>query len=286
MNWHILRKIHVEKDQNDINVYLMPYYLSENGVCKEMIRLAQYDFENLNIDVDHEIKLIEREEGIKLAQNQVMAVKEAIEKGVVIITGGPGTGKTTTINTIIKVFENNDQKVVLAAPTGRAAKRMSETSNKEAKTIHRLLEMGFGMDSDELTFMKNEEDPIDADVVILDEVSMVDIVLMYSLLRAIKSGTRLLIVGDSDQLPSVGAGNVLKDLIDSEVINTVRLNEIFRQAQESMIVVNAHKINKGEPLKLNVKGKDFFFIKKEGDDILQEIVGVVSERLPKLLRCR
>ena len=158
---------------------------------------------------------------------------------------------------------------------------MSETSNKEAKTIHRLLEMGFGMDSDELTFMKNEEDPIDADVVILDEVSMVDIVLMYSLLRAIKSGTRLLIVGDSDQLPSVGAGNVLKDLIDSEVINTVRLNEIFRQAQESMIVVNAHKIKKGEPLKLNVKGKDFFFIKKEGDDILQEIVGVVSERLPK-----
>lgn len=275
------QKIHVEKDKNDINVYLMPYYLSENGVCKEMIRLAQYDFENLNIDVDHEIKLIEREEGIKLAQNQVMAVKEAIKKGIVIITGGPGTGKTTTINTIIKVFENNDQKVVLAAPTGRAAKRMSETSNKEAKTIHRLLEMGFGMDSDELTFMKNEEDPIDADVVILDEVSMVDIVLMYSLLRAIKSGTRLLIVGDSDQLPSVGAGNVLKDLIDSEVINTVRLNEIFRQAQESMIVVNAHKINKGEPLKLNVKGKDFFFIKKEGDDILQEIVGVVSERLPK-----
>ena len=275
------QKIHVEKDNNDINVYLMPYYMAENGVCREMIRLSQVDFEDLKINIDHEIKMIEREDGIKLAQNQIMAVKEAIEQGVVIITGGPGTGKTTTINTIIKVFENNDQKVVLAAPTGRAAKRMSETSNKEAKTIHRLLEIGFGMDSDDLTFMKNEEDPIDADVVILDEVSMVDVVLMYSLLRAIKSGTRLLIVGDSDQLPSVGAGNVLKDLIDSEVINTVRLNEIFRQAQESMIVVNAHKINKGEPLKLNVKGKDFFFIKKEGDDILQEIVGIVSERLPK-----
>ena len=265
------QKIHVEKDNNDINVYLMPYYMAENGVCREMIRLSQVDFEDLKINIDHEIKMIEREDGIKLAQNQIMAVKEAIEQGVVIITGGPGTGKTTTINTIIKVFENNDQKVVLAAPTGRAAKRMSETSNKEAKTIHRLLEIGFGMDSDDLTFMKNEEDPIDADVVILDEVSMVDVVLMYSLLRAIKSGTRLLIVGDSDQLPSVGAGNVLKDLIDSEV----------RQAQESMIVVNAHKINKGEPLKLNVKGKDFFFIKKEGDDILQEIVGIVSERLPK-----
>ncbi|MBU5336914.1 ATP-dependent RecD-like DNA helicase [Intestinibacter bartlettii] len=275
------QKIHVEKDNNDINVYLMPYYMAENGVCREMIRLSQVDFEDLKINIKHEIKMIEKEDGIKLAQNQVMAVKEAIEQGVVIITGGPGTGKTTTINTIIKVFENNDQKVILAAPTGRAAKRMSETSNKEAKTIHRLLEMGFGMDSDELTFMKNEEDPIDADVVILDEVSMVDVVLMYSLLRAIKSGTRLLIVGDSDQLPSVGAGNVLKDLIDSEVINTVRLNEIFRQAQESMIVVNAHKINKGEPLKLNVKGKDFFFIKKEGDDILPEIVGIVSERLPK-----
>ncbi|WP_455544331.1 SF1B family DNA helicase RecD2 [Intestinibacter sp.] len=275
------QNIHVEKDNNDINVYLIPYYMAENGVCKEMIRLSQVDFEDLKIDIEHEIRMIEREDKIQLAQNQVMAVKEAIEQGVVIITGGPGTGKTTTINTIIKVFENNDQKVVLAAPTGRAAKRMSETSNKEAKTIHRLLEMGFGMDSDELTFMKNEEDPIDADVVILDEVSMVDIVLMYSLLRAIKSGTRLLIVGDSDQLPSVGAGNVLKDLIDSEVINTVRLNEIFRQARESMIVVNAHKINKGEPLKLNVKGKDFFFIKKEGDDILTEITGLVSERLPK-----
>ena len=266
------QKIHVEKDNNDINVYLMPYYMAENGVCREMIRLSQVDFEDLKINIDHEIKMIEREDGIKLAQNQIMAVKEAIEQGVVIITGGPGTGKTTTINTIIKVFENNDQKVVLAAPTGRAAKRMSETSNKEAKTIHRLLEMGFGMDSDDLTFMKNEEDPIDADVVILDEVSMVDVVLMYSLLRAIKSGTRLLIVGDSDQLPSVGAGNVLKDLIDSEVINTVRLNEIFRQARESMIVVNAHKINNGEPLFLNVKNKDFFFLRKNtNEEILNEI---------------
>ena len=129
---------------------------------------------------------------------------------LLVITGGPGTGKTTTINTIIKIFENNDQKVVLCAPTGRAAKRMSETSNKEAKTIHRLLEMGFSTDSDDLVFFKDEEDPIDADVIILDEASMVDIILMYNLLKAIKLGTRLLLVGDSDQLPSVGAGNVLK----------------------------------------------------------------------------
>ena len=139
---------------------------------------------------------------------------------------------------------------------------MSETSNKEAKTIHRLLEMGFATDSDQLEFMKNEEEPIKADVIIVDEVSMVDILLMYSLLRAVKEGTRLILVGDSDQLPSVGAGNVLKDIIESNVINVVKLNEIFRQAQESMIVVNAHKINKGEPLFLNSKGKDFFFIRK------------------------
>ncbi|MGM9534766.1 MAG: ATPase, T2SS/T4P/T4SS family, partial [Intestinibacter sp.] len=159
------QRVHVERSQNDINVYLMPYFMAENGVCKEIIRLSQAQFKDLNIDIDEEIRNIEREDDIVLAQNQIKAVKEAVEKGVVIITGGPGTGKTTTINTIIKVFENNGEKVVLAAPTGRAAKRMSETSNKEAKTIHRLLEMGFSMDSDELMFMKNEDDPIDADVV-------------------------------------------------------------------------------------------------------------------------
>ena len=159
---------------------------------------------------------------------------------------------------------------------------MSETSNKEAKTIHRLLEMGYATDSEELQFMKNEEEPIKADVIIIDEVSMVDILLMYSLLRAIKPGTRVILVGDSDQLPSVGAGNVLKDMIDSKVINVVTLNEIFRQARESMIVVNAHRINNGEPLYLNSKGKDFFFIKKDTNElILDEIIGVVSERLPK-----
>ncbi|GAA0106161.1 ATP-dependent RecD-like DNA helicase [Paraclostridium sordellii] len=277
------QKIHIEKGlgQED-HIYLIPYYLSENGVCKQIIKLAQSDFKDLNIDVEKEIEKVEEETGIKLANNQALAVKEAIKSGLVVITGGPGTGKTTTINTIIKVFENNEQEVLLAAPTGRAAKRMSETSNKEAKTIHRLLEMGYATDSEELVFLKDEEDPIKADVVIVDEVSMVDIVLMYSLLKAIKPGTRVILVGDSDQLPSVGAGNVLKDIIDSEVINVVRLNEIFRQAQESMIVVNAHRINQGLPLHLNVKGKDFFFIKKDtNEEILKEIVGLVSTRLPK-----
>lgn len=277
------QKIHIEKGLgHEDHIYLIPYYLSENGVCKQIIKLAQSDFKDLNIDVEKEIEKVEEETGIKLANNQALAVKESIKSGLVVITGGPGTGKTTTINTIIKVFENNEQEVLLAAPTGRAAKRMSETSNKEAKTIHRLLEMGYATDSEELVFLKDEEDPIKADVVIVDEVSMVDIVLMYSLLKAIKPGTRVILVGDSDQLPSVGAGNVLKDIIDSEVINVVRLNEIFRQAQESMIVVNAHRINQGLPLHLNVKGKDFFFIKKDtNEEILKEIVGLVSTRLPK-----
>lgn len=279
------QKIHLENMNGEILIYLMMYYICENGVCKEIIKLSQHETKDLRINIEEEIKVVEKEDGISLANNQILAVKESINNGVTIITGGPGTGKTTTINTIIKIFENNDQKVLLCAPTGRAAKRMSETSNKEAKTIHRLLEMGFATDSDELVFFKDEEDPIDADVIILDEASMVDIILMYNLLKAVKLGTRLLLVGDSDQLPSVGAGNVLKDIIDSNVIKTVRLNEIFRQARESMIVVNAHKINNGEPLFLNVKNKDFFFLrKKNNEEILNEIIGLVSERLPKFYK--
>lgn len=275
-------KVHLENKNGEILVYLMMYYICENGVCKEIVKLSLHETKDLYINIDEEIKIVEKEDEISLANNQILAVKEAINNGVTIITGGPGTGKTTTINTIIKIFENNNQKVVLCAPTGRAAKRMSETSNKEAKTIHRLLEMGFSTDSDELTFFKDEEDPIEADVIILDEASMVDIILMYNLLKAIKLGTRLLLVGDSDQLPSVGAGNVLKDIIDSGVIKTVRLDEIFRQARESMIVVNAHKINNGEPLFLNVKNKDFFFLRKNtNEEILNEIIGLVSKRLPK-----
>lgn len=279
------QKVHLENMNGEILIYLMMYYICENGVCKEIVKLSQHETKDLHIEIEEEIKVVEKEDEISLANNQILAVKEAINNGVTIITGGPGTGKTTTINTIIKIFENNDQKVVLCAPTGRAAKRMSETSNKEAKTIHRLLEMGFATDSDELVFFKDEEDPIDADVIILDEASMVDIILMYNLLKAVKLGTRLLLVGDSDQLPSVGAGNVLKDIIDSNVIKTVRLNEIFRQARESMIVVNAHKINSGEPLFLNVKNKDFFFLrKKNNEEILNEIIGLVSERLPKFYK--
>ncbi|HBG7379862.1 TPA: ATP-dependent RecD-like DNA helicase [Clostridioides difficile] len=278
------QKIHIEKVNNENLIYLMPYYLAENGVCSQIVKLSQYEFEDLKIDIDNEINVLEEDKKIKLAEKQILAVKESVNSGVLIITGGPGTGKTTTINAIIDIFENNGRSVTLAAPTGRAAKRMSETSNKEAKTIHRLLEMGFSTD-DDLTFFKDEEDPINSDVIIVDEVSMVDIILMYNLLRAIKLGTRVILVGDSDQLPSVGAGNVLKDMINSNIINVVKLNEIFRQAQESMIIVNAHKINNGEPLYLNTKGKDFFFIRKStNEEILNEIIGLVNERLPKFYK--
>lgn len=278
------QKIHIEKVNNENLIYLMPYYLAENGVCSQIVKLSQYEFEDLKIDIDNEINVLEEDKKIKLAEKQILAVKESVNSGVLIITGGPGTGKTTTINAIIDIFENNGKSVTLAAPTGRAAKRMSETSNKEAKTIHRLLEMGFSTD-DDLTFFKDEEDPINSDVIIVDEVSMVDIILMYNLLRAIKLGTRVILVGDSDQLPSVGAGNVLKDMINSNIINVVKLNEIFRQAQESMIIVNAHKINNGEPLYLNTKGKDFFFIRKStSEEILNEIIGLVNERLPKFYK--
>ena len=278
------QKIHIEKVNNENLIYLMPYYLAENGVCSQIVKLSQYEFEDLKIDIDNEINVLEEDKKIKLAEKQILAVKESVNSGVLIITGGPGTGKTTTINAIIDIFENNGKSVTLAAPTGRAAKRMSETSNKEAKTIHRLLEMGFSTD-DDLTFFKDEEDPINSDVIIVDEVSMVDIILMYNLLRAIKLGTRVILVGDSDQLPSVGAGNVLKDMINSNIINVVKLNEIFRQAQESMIIVNAHKINNGEPLYLNTKGKDFFFIRKStNEEILNEIIGLVNERLPKFYK--
>ncbi|SHH19968.1 SF1B family DNA helicase RecD2 [Tepidibacter thalassicus] len=275
------QKIQLQKGSIEDNVYLIPYYISENGVCKKLIELSQYEFEDIKINIEEEIKKIEKCENIKLAKNQKEAVVQSVKSGVLVITGGPGTGKTTTINAIIKVFENLKMDISLAAPTGRAAKRMSETTQKEAKTIHRLLEMGYSSEENELVFMRDEEDPLNTDVIIIDEVSMVDILLMYNLLKAVKAGTRVILVGDCDQLPSVGPGNVLKDIIDSNVIKVVKLNEIFRQAKESMIVVNAHKINKGESLNLNVKDKDFYFIQKNNnEDIIKEILNLVHKRLP------
>ena len=197
-----------------------------------------------------------------------------------VITGGPGTGKTTTINAIIKICEDLDLDVILGAPTGRAAKRMTETTGKEAKTIHRLLE--FAPFESEMGFNKDEDSPLEGDVIIIDEASMIDILLMNNLLKAIDPGTRLILVGDIDQLPSVGPGNVLKDIINSGVINVVMLDEIFRQAEESMIIVNAHKINKGEKLILNKKDKDFYFMnERTTKGTVETIINLNKERLPK-----
>ena len=200
-----------------------------------------------------------------------------------MITGGPGTGKTTTINTIIRYFELSGEDIMLAAPTGRAAKRMSETTGYEARTIHRMLELNGGMEGN-AGFERNEQNPLETNLIIIDEMSMVDISLMNSLLKAILPGTRLILVGDVNQLPSVGAGSVLKDIIDSKMFPTVMLTKIFRQASTSDIIVNAHKINRGEKVSLDNKSMDFFFLKRyEADKIINVTLQLIKQKLPKFV---
>ncbi len=275
------QEIKLENMDGQTSVYYMPYYHAETNVSKKIVQLSKTEVDDIDKDVENDISKIEEESNILLAEKQKEAIKQAVTNGVLVITGGPGTGKTTTINSIIKLFTAENKSIILAAPTGRAAKRMSEATGMEAKTIHRLLEYSFMEDEEGMAFGKDEETPIDADIVIIDEVSMVDILLMNNLLKAILPGTRLILVGDVDQLPSVGPGNVLRDIINSKIVKTVKLDEIFRQARESMIVVNAHKINKGEFPSLNVKGKDFFFISQNTTkDIANTIVGLCRERLP------
>ncbi len=242
--------------------------------------MSQYD--NLNINIEDEIVSFEKNNNIKFHDSQREAIKGALENGVEIITGGPGTGKTTIINCITEIFEKANMKVYMAAPTGRAAKRMSETTGREAKTIHRMLEMGVSEDDTEEVFSKGEETPLECDVVIIDEASMIDIILMNTLLKAIALGTRIIIVGDVDQLPSVGPGNVLRDLIESKCVKVVRLKEIFRQSKESMIIVNAHRINDGEMPIINKKDKDFYFIEcSEPKKIVNTLLELSNRRLPK-----
>ena len=234
------------------------------------------------------ISNIEKNINISLDTIQKEAVIEAAKSGVFVLTGGPGTGKTTTINTIIHFFKEEGLEILLAAPTGRAAKRMTETTGYEAQTIHRLLEISYRSDEDRfgLRFEKNEDNPLEADVVIVDEMSMVDITIMHHLLKAITPGTRLILVGDANQLPSVGPGNVLKDIIYSNCINVVMLNKIFRQEDQSKIVVNAHMINEGKNIELNNKSKDFFFIKRlTPDSVIEELKTLVKNRLPKFTGC-
>lgn len=273
-------KIKIEKINEIEAVYSLPYYFCELGVTNKIITLSIENFQTINSDITFEISSFERKNNIVFADSQKEAILGAFENGIEIITGGPGTGKTTIIKCIIEIYENNGMKVLLAAPTGRAAKRMTESTGREAKTIHRLLEMGVS-DNENSFFGRGEGEPLEGDVIIVDEASMIDIMLMNSLLKAIKLGTRLIIVGDADQLPSVGPGNVLRDLIDSEFIKVVRLKDIFRQGKESMIITNVHRINNGELPYLNKKGGDFFFDNRESnEEILETILDLVNRRLP------
>ena len=284
----IVKMIFESKLKNEIyndgnqKIYLPKLYEAEVYVAHKIKKIAENNALEKGIDIEKVIKDIEKTNDITLAEHQKSAIYCAMEKGATVITGGPGTGKTTIINTIIQIMDKLDKNVMLAAPTGRAAMRMTEVCGIEAKTIHRLLESSFSENDDNMNFAKNEDNPLDCDIVIIDEMSMVDILLIQSLLKALKSHTRLIMVGDSDQLPSVGAGNVLRDIINSGVVPTVSLTEIFRQAKESAIVVNAHKINRGEYPEFNKSGTDFFMVKRDtAVDISQSIVDLFINRLPK-----
>ena len=264
-------------------VFVSPLYYAELAVARKLISLNQCRHEQKK-DPKHldTIAALESENNMRLSDGQKEAVLAAMTQGVLIVTGGPGTGKTTAINTIIGLLESQKLDITLCAPTGRAAKRMSEATGREAKTIHRLLEVKFiSEDSRRQVFERNEDNPIETDVLIVDESSMMDILLTRSLLEAVAVGTRLILVGDVDQLPSVGAGNVLKDLINAECLPVARLTEIFRQAAESAIIMNAHRINKGEYPELNDKEKDFFFVRRNNpDDVISTVLDLVSTRLP------
>lgn len=270
----------MEDGLEDANIYLSAYYEAEAGAALSLRQLAQAETDLIFDDIDKEIERVERKNNIRLADLQKEAVSRVMEHGLVVITGGPGTGKTTTINCIISLLEQKGLKVELAAPTGRAAKRMTEATGHEAKTIHRLLEYGYTEDG-RGGFQRDENNPLEAEALIIDEMSMVDIMLLNSLLKAIIPGTRLVMVGDVDQLPSVGPGNVLRDIINSGTVTVVQLKEIFRQAQESMIITNAHRINRGELPILNAKGKDFFFDRRHSaEDIVRVLTDLVARRLP------
>jgi exodeoxyribonuclease V alpha subunit len=233
------------------------------------------------MDISSLIQKVEARIGVNYADKQREAIFRCMNGGVTVITGGPGTGKTTVVKGIISIFNDLDLKTALAAPTGRAAKRMSEATGEEAKTIHRLLEME-RTDTDELKFNRNSRNPLEEKVVIVDEASMIDLSLMNALTQALKRGTRLILIGDSDQLPSVGAGNVLDDLITSGAVDTIRLTEIFRQSKESLIITNAHKINRGESPTLNVTNNDFFFVRRENErEIADTVADLITKRLPK-----
>lgn len=286
MNLAMERKLIIKKDGDNTQIYSRAFYRMEESISG-MLRELNVTYKADEDDLQKVIRRIEKDEEIELDELQKNAVISAAKKGFFILTGGPGTGKTTTITTMIRMFEEEGLNIFLGAPTGRAAKRMSEATGYEARTIHRMLEVSgrLGDDDDVATFARfdrNEENPLECDVIIIDEMSMVDVSLMYSLLKAISPGTRLILVGDVNQLPSVGPGNVLKDILASGKFESVKLEKIFRQAQESDIVMNAHKIHQGQHVLLDNKSKDFFFLKRDdADTIISVMLTLVKEKMPK-----
>ena len=284
------RKIIQKEENGQVFVYPAQYYYLELNTAR-MLRELDIDCPEDEHIVERRISQIQKETGTVLDEMQKKAVKEAAGHGLLVLTGGPGTGKTTTINAIIRFFESEGAELRLAAPTGRAAKRMTEATGYEAQTIHRMLELT-GMPEDDregqpVHFERNAENPLEADVIIIDEMSMVDIHLMHSLLMAVTAGTRLILVGDENQLPSVGPGNVLRDIIRSGQFPVVELKKIFRQASESDIVVNAHKINRGEQVEINNKSRDFFFLKRyDADIIIRVVIALIQEKLPKYVEAK
>ena len=284
------RKIIQKQKEEQILVYPTQYYYLELNTARMLQELNVLCPEDEKL-VNGRLTRIEKETGTVLDEMQKKAVTEAASHGLFVLTGGPGTGKTTTINAIIRFFEGEGADLRLAAPTGRAAKRMTEATGYEAQPIHRLLELS-GMPDEEkegqpVHFERNAENPLETDVIIIDEMSMVDIHLMHSLLMAVTAGTRLILVGDENQLPSVGPGNVLRDIIRSQQFSVVELKKIFRQASESDIVVNAHKINQGEQVTINNKSRDFFFLKRyDADMIIRVVIALIQEKLPRYVEAR
>ena len=279
------RKTVMKEKDGKVIVYPAHYYYMELNTAK-MLNDLDIDCQMPEDMMEKRLRAVEEKEKIELDPLQHKAVIESIKHGLLILTGGPGTGKTTTINTMIQFFESEGLSILLAAPTGRAAKRMTEATGYEAQTIHRLLEVnGNPEEEDTPSFLRNRENPLEADVIIIDEMSMVDLNLMHALLSAVVQGTRLILVGDVDQLPSVGPGSVLKDIISSERFHVVTLTKIFRQAGESDIIMNAHKINAGEPVELNKKSRDFFFVKcDEADTIIGGIIALIQRKLPQYVQ--
>ncbi|NLK39128.1 MAG: ATP-dependent RecD-like DNA helicase, partial [Clostridiales bacterium] len=261
-------------------VYIAESYNSEQYLATKLALLDRSCQRLEGEDIQRLISRIEREEDITYAALQRRAIDEALSGGILILTGGPGTGKTTVIRALLRIYTSMGLKIALAAPTGRAAKRMSEATSFEAKTIHRLLEMDY-KGEENAQFCRSDRNPLEEDVIIIDEASMIDLALMTALTKAIRLGARLILIGDADQLPSVGAGNIFCDLIDSECFNTIRLTEIFRQSKESLIVTNAHAINSGKMPDLSTKNKDFFFLSRENEEsIARTIVDLCKNRLP------